>query len=255
MQTVPWAESPPYAGLLGFSVDQLIPDLLHVLNLGVARDLNGSILQVLIKGNVIFDGASIKERLQAATVSLKAFARSRGLPLRLKKITQKKLNWGGSKYAEFRSGSGYDNYVCCLWLEQILTAHSATFPDYCTMLWSLNQCMHILYNAPWFLSEEQRSQVKLLGTMFLRLYLKHAAEAVAASRFLFRVKPKFHLLHHILWSRRRCNAARYSTWLDEDFLKKISKTLQLTNAGNAQRRVLERWLLAMPESVRRSMAQ
>lgn len=255
LQTLPWAASPPYADLIGFSVDQLMPDLLHVLNLGVARDLCGSILHVLIKGNHIFNGATIKERLQTATVSLKAFARSRALPLRMKKLTQKKLNWGSNKYAELRSGSGYDNYVCCLWLEEILTPHSAMFPDYCTMLWSLNQSMQILYGAPWFPSEEQRSQVKSLGTMFLRLYLKHAAQAVAASQFTFRVRPKFHLLHHVFWSRRRCNAAKYSTWMDEDFLRKNSKTLQLTNAANAQRRVLERWLLAMPESFRKSMAQ
>jgi hypothetical protein len=43
--------------------------------------------------------------------------------------------------------------------------------------------------------------------------------------------------------------------MDEDFLRRISKTLELTNSVTAQRRTLERWMLALPETLRRSMAQ
>ena len=80
---------PPYTGLIGFKLSMVVPDLLHVWNLGVARDLTGSILKTLLKDAHVFAGSNVEERLQNATVSLKAFAKSEALPLRMKKLTKK----------------------------------------------------------------------------------------------------------------------------------------------------------------------
>ncbi|CAK9083364.1 Uncharacterized protein SCF082_LOCUS39572 [Durusdinium trenchii] len=249
----PWAISPPYAQLVGFSTDQIMPDLLHVVNLGVGRDLLGSILHILIKGNHAFVASNIDERLAAATVSLRAFAKSHALPLRLKKLTRKKLNWGTEKYAELRLGSGYDNYVVSLWLEATLEPHSGEFPKFCSLLWSLNTALHVLYTAGWFLSQEQLLQVRTLGSVFVRVYLGLASEAIAANNWVWRMRPKFHLLHHVFFSRRCVNSGEFAIWMDEDYLKKASRTLRVTSLSTAQGRFLERWLLALPESLRKSM--
>jgi hypothetical protein len=251
----PWVVRPAYSWLEGFSVALIVPDLLHVVNMGVARDLCGSILKKLVRENHSFVAPNIPERLALATASLRSFARANALPLRLKKLSKKKLNWSSGKYAEFRSGSGYDVYVVCRWLHDVLTPYSTMFPSYCTLLWSLNSSLNILYNASWFPTQAELSRVKILGTMFIKLYIQHAAAAIASNEFEFRVRPKFHLLHHVFWWKRSVNVAKYSTWMDEDFLRRISKTLELTNSVTAQRRTLERWMLALPETLRRSMAQ
>lgn len=229
------------------------PDLLHVINLGVGRDLCGSVLKTILKESHVFAGANIDERMAAATSSLRAFAKSRRLPLRMKKFSKKKLNWGNNRYAELRLGSGYDNYVVSQWLESVLTPHSGTYPDFCALFWSLNNCLNILYHADWFLTADEQSRVKTIGSVFIRVFCKLAAKAVARQEFAWRMKPQFHLFQHVVFSRRCVNAAKYSTWMDEDFLRKISKTMALTPGVTAQERTLQRWMMALPQSILRSM--
>ena len=210
-----------------------MPDLLHVLNLGVSRDVCGGILKTLVKVTRVFMGSTVEERLHRATQSLTAFAHSRSLPLRFKKLSKKRLCWGN--YAELK-GSGYDLYVVSLWLEDVLQAFSNIFPDFATLLWSLNASMHLLYNSGWYLDETTRDRVKHLGAIFMRTYLKLASQSIVDDTLMFRCKPKLHLLHHIFRNKRLVNPAKYATWLDEDFLKHISKTLKLVNTATAQRR-------------------
>lgn len=88
MDTDPWSEDPPYSQLDGFHLSMVIPDLLHVVNMGVGRDLCGSILKSLVQENHVFNG-TIDEKLAEATQSLRSFARAEGLPLRLRKFSKK----------------------------------------------------------------------------------------------------------------------------------------------------------------------
>lgn len=71
-----------------------MPDLLHVINLGIGRDLCGSVLKTILKETHIFPEANIDERMAAATSSLRTFAKSRRLPLRMKKFSKKKTELG-----------------------------------------------------------------------------------------------------------------------------------------------------------------
>lgn len=252
LQVAPFDHPPPYAGLDGFSLQMIMPDLLHVLNLGVSRDVCGGILKTLVKDTRVFVGSTLDERLHGATQSLTAFARAQSLPLRFKKLSKKRLCWG--KYADLK-GSGYDLYVVSLWLEDVLQAFTNIFPDFATLLWSLNASMHLLYNSGWYLDETTRVRVKHLGTIFMRTYLKLASQSIVDQTLMFRCKPKLHLLHHIFQNRRFVNPAKYATWLDEDFLKHIAKTLKLVCSATAQRRCLQRWLLALPVHVQKSLSE
>lgn len=256
LQVPPWDPNspPPYTNLSGFAVSMIVPDLLHVLNLGIGRDIAGSILQVLLKQNHVFIGGNLEEKFGAATASLRSYAKSNSLPLRMRKITKKRLNWGTDRYAELKTGSGYDNYVVCRWLQNVLEPHADKYPEFCTLLCALNGSMHVLYNANWFLTDTERFQVKTMGGLFIRMFLQLATEAVDSQRFLFRIRPKFHLMQHILFCRRKINCAKYSTWMDEDFLRKVARTMKLTPGVTTQERTLQRWLMAIPESLRKSMA-
>ena len=253
LASLPWDCNmpPPYAKLVGFKLDMIQPDLLHCLNLGVSRMLCGSILRVLIQEKHVFEGGNIEDQLKSATNAFRSFARARGFHVRMKKLTKSRLSWATDKYAELTC-SGHDNYVVGLWLQEVLeSGHTERYPEFATMLWAINNAMSILYGAGRFLTDGEKDRVRTLGSTFLRVYMQCAGNAVRDDKLLFRVIPKIHALQHALHSPRCVNPACYSTWMDEDFLKKMARVLVLTSAVTSQKRILQRWLLQLPECWRK----
>ena len=56
------------------------------------------------------------------------------------------------------------------------------------------------------------------------------------------------LLHHLFVRDGCANPHCYSTWMDEDALKHLMKTLRCTDRRTAEERLLQRWLLGLPSS-------
>lgn len=81
-----------------------------------------------------------------------------------------------------------------------------------------------------------------------------AKKALDEHKFLWRVKPKLHLLCHMFSSPRFINQSFYSTWMDEDYLKKVGKTLSLTPMKTAQKRLLQRWCLSIPKNLEKTLS-
>jgi hypothetical protein len=255
LQSEPWVVKPAYADLVGFCIQQICPDLLHMWNLGVARDLIGNTMKLVLQERVVFTGSNADDRLKEATESLRQFARSHGHSLRMKRFTKRKLTWQSKKYPEFR-GSGSDAAIVCTWLESILSPHANIYGDICTLLWASNRAMRLFYFGPRFLTEQERNTVRTLGQVFCGVYLRKAVESVQQHALLWRVRPKFHMLMHVFeMPYRYLNPSFYSTWLDEDWLKKISRTMRLTSVKTAQIRIMERWLLSIPFNLHQARSQ
>lgn len=254
LTTLPWSIPPSFSRLLGFTVSMIVPDLLHVWNLGVARHVLGSTLKVILREQVVFHQNNIPERLAAASESLRRYAKSHRLHLRIKKLTRAKIGWKQRKYPELAC-SGYDSYVVGKWLQHLLQPHSATYGDILSVLWSSNKAISTMYASDsWFLTQSEKETVRSTGEIFTKLYMKLAGQAIQQHQLLWRVIPKMHLLSHIFRFHRGVNCARFSTWMDEDFLKKISKVLALTSEKTAQKRLLERWLLSLHEHMKKNLA-
>ena len=253
-QTMPWETVPSYAGLIGFTISQIVPDLLHMWNLGVSRDLLGSALKLVLTERRVFDAPTLPERLKLATESLRHFAKQNRYPLRLRKLTRAKLCWKSKKYPML-SSSGYDAYVVGVWLEHELSMHTASYQELCTMLWASNKAFSLLYSAGRFLDQSEKDSLGALGDLFLRVYLSMAAEANQQHKLLFRIRPKWHMLCHIFRSPRAVNPSRYSTWMDEDFLKKCGRTLGLTDVRGSQHRLLQRWLMSIPHNIQKNLGR
>lgn len=251
--SLPWNITPSYSRLPGFDLEMIVGDLLHVWNLGVAQSMGGSILKELLQSHIIFDGNSLETRMEQATQSLRTYAKTERLPLRMKKITKKRLRWKAKSYPELAC-SGYDTYVICKWLQNLLQPYADQFQDYATLLWSGNHAISLLYsNTGWWLQPAERRTVSVVGSVFLQTYTRLAYESMTAGRLLFRTRPKMHILDHIFKSQRSINHARYSTWMDEDFLKRLGKTLKLTSSLTAQQRILERYMFSLPENFKKHM--
>ena len=131
-----------------------------------------------------------------------------------------------------------------------------TLPDLLkTCMWAGNHALSILCNGGHFLTSQEQNNVQLVGLMFVRCYLLLARQALDANRKLYRIRPKFHLLHHCFRSpfatTSRTNHGAYATWMDEDSLKKLMKIMSETDKRTAERRLLQRWLLSLPGTWRR----
>ena len=221
---VPWdMDNPPsYSNIVGFELGMVVPDLLHCWNLGLARDLLGSALKLILSERVVFDAPSIADRLKLASGSLRTFAKQKRYPLRIKKLTKSKLCWESRKYPSL-SASGYDAFVVGVWLEDVLSNHSQTYPEISTMLWSGNRAISLMYSGGLFLNEREKESLAILGDCLLRTYMSMARSAMEAHVLMWRVRPKLHMMCHIMKSPRSINQSRYSCWMDEDFLKKMGK--------------------------------
>lgn len=228
------------------------PDLLHVLNLGLGRHLVGSIMKVVLKERVVWTQGTIDDRMHAASLSLQAFAKAGKFHMRMKRFTRQRMLWKADTYPELCS-SGHDNYVICAWLRVVLEPHANIYPDYCAMLWTLGEAMSLIYSGPRFLSQPVLDQIRSLGSAFSKVYMKQANLAKNAQELLFRVPPKLHSLDHVFKNRRCVNARFFSTWMDEDFLKRMSRPMQLVDVNTGQKRALQRWLLALPEILRKKL--
>lgn len=253
LQEFPWSVEPCYTQLVGFELSMVNCDLLHMWNLGVLRDVVGSILKVVLKETFVFDGHDIEARLRSATILLRQYAKNNGHTLRLKKLTKNKILWSNKTFPEFQ-GSGTDCHVVATWLETILQNHLDRYGDLATLLWSGNKAMRLLYSSPnLFLSESEKRTFGVVGRVFLFTYMRLAAEALGRNEMLFKCRPKFHMMVHLIESPRFVNWAKlYATWLDEDWLKKVARTMRFCAVTTAQARVLERWLLAIPVNIHKS---
>lgn len=244
----PWSVAPNFSKIIGFEISMLMPDLLHCWNLGVARHLLGSSMKIILSDQLVFPKSTISERLAMASESLKVYARQRRLPLRMKKITRTKLRWKTRTYPELTC-SGFDAYVVGSWLEHTLQPHSATYPEILSMLWSSNKAVSLMYQADWFLTASEKRTLEHVGTFFNQVYVMMANRAINEHKLLWRVIPKQHMMCHVFMSKRWVNPAKYSTWMDEDFLKKSGKVLGLTAIKHSQQRLLERWLMNVPHNL------
>ena len=243
----PWKYLPAYATLPGFEISAIAPDLLRVWHLGVGRDVLGSSLAIMLS-NGVFGPGSAKNKLMEATNRLRRFASSSGYSLRLKKSTKNKLNWKQRCYPELKS-SGYDTFVVHQWVMNELHTFSESLPaDLLACLWASNHFLSIWTNAGRWLSPAEHANVKEAGKIFMQAYCALAKRAARDQVRLYKVRPKLHLLHHLVRQETRKNPHFFSAWMDEDGLKKLMKVLKLTDARSAEKRLLQRWLLGLPDT-------
>ena len=245
----PYAVEPEFMKLPGFQLSMLRADILHVFHLGVGRDMVGSALRILIRrSSDLFPGRNVGIRLRNATHKLLDYCKANGYNLSLRKLTSRTLNFGSKKYPELRS-KGYDCFVLLRWLchelqGNMLPEHHFLY----TLLWCADTVLSTVTNSDRWLDEEVHQQKLVLGDVFCRVYIKLAGEALVRRQYLWRVRPKFHLWHHMLLEDRssRGNFCSHSTWLDEDFLKWAMAIKKKVHRRSATARTLQRWLMGLP---------
>ena len=221
----PWQTKPFLAELWGWDpqLHMVSVDLLHVLHLGVYRDLAGSAIKVLLRKQGYYDGSKLLIRFKAFTRELKAWAKSTKATLQLKAVKKATVYWKSDQCPELHA-KGAD----CATIIRFLAfkTQQKTPPMYAGMvacLWAASNFLGLLMTAGLYLTKAEQETGHALGSMFLDSYFRLAREAVDNNDLLWKTRPKIHFLCHVvddLLIRSR-NMARDSTFMDEDVMKYI----------------------------------
>ena len=195
-----------------------------------------------------FFGDTVNDSLAKASVSLKQYAKEHKLEMSLKRFTVQNLNFKSQEYPEVHC-KGYMTFVILRWLQWALEEQpDADVPELVrSLVWSANSLLSVWGNGDHFLTVNQQSHIQIVGHFFIRTYLQLAGASVEAGERLWRMRPKFHLLHHAVLEQRpsRCNQHFYATWMDEDAVKNLMVIKKRTHKLQATDRSIKRWLLGL----------
>jgi len=147
---------------------------------------------------------------------------------------------------------GYDSFVILQWLQAEL-AENAPPPSCQTVkscIWCANAFMEILCRANNFMTEPEVANVEVLGSAFMKLYLFLAHRHPK----VWRIRPKFHLVWHVVTDpglrASRHNTSKDSTWMDEDWVKKIGRNMKRCHKRTVQKTALQRYLVALKNKLK-----
>ena len=246
-QQDPWSIKPSLADLEGFNLQMLSVDLLHAFHLGCGRDLAGSAIRSLASQAGFWAGNTQDLRLESATRSLRAFAANNRLSLTIRKLTKSNLSWETESYPELKC-KGFDTFIVVKWLAHEVTLRDCGDDLLACALWAADSFLRVLHKSGTFLKEAEELHKTHVGNLFLRSYLRLASNALQARQRLWRLRPKFHLLWHVVHERRasRLNATFTSTWMDEDAMRKWMRITRMTHKRTAAINTLRRFLLGLP---------
>jgi hypothetical protein len=224
----------------------LLEDLLHVMFLGNGQDAAGSAFDLLLEVGH-FEGGSKDARLHAAYLRMKRWCNSRGL-----RCTASESDFTASAMEKdmfpHLGGKGADVKVALAFLAKELSRAASAQPGQeieraATCFYFLVRWLAILDQEPMFMSAEATAECTAAGFDYLRLYNSLAHMCVQASVRRWKVRPKCHVLAHILLRSgfSRMNPRFWSCWADEDYIGKVCKLARATHPAAVARRTLDRW--------------
>ena len=245
LEEPPWIAEPALCQLHGFSMRRVSLDWMHCFNLGVCRDLTGSCLKILLKNRQYFEGSNLDARFATFNRELRAFLKPEGLHMHLKYFKKSNLIWKNDACPELlRSAS--DATAVLRFLSQKLAQKPSPFPfeGLSACMWVAEQLNATILRSNVFMTEPEVQAVDALGSSFLRMYLSLANKAQEQNALLFKLRPKFHFVQHLLLDATARPSRRSLGWdanfMDEDYVKQCLRILRGLHPSTAAHNVLKR---------------
>ena len=246
-QEVPWHTFPSLAGLAGFTVNMLSIDVMHAFHLGVARDLIGTTIRILCRGRFLYRSRTISTRLQECMTEATEWASSEGKCFTFRRLKKASLLWRSDRCPELKA-SAADASLFLAFLEYKLPRVRLPEPyrGLTSCVWAAHLFVSMLSGSDFFIGPEARQTLHTVGLAFLNTYLKLALIANERAELLFKLRPKFHVLVHLVSDLIATQGGRNpcldSCFLEEDYVKwslrKFRKMSKMTACLNLLRRCL-----------------
>ena len=109
---------------------------------------------------------------------------------------------------------------------------------------NIDICVYIYIISCW----QAATRVVDLGHAFLQKYVKLAFAALGEGRPCYKLRPKWHELHHMLHDIERgsrVNPRLLANWHNEAYIGRLTKTSRGTHPATVGLRVLQRWQIEL----------
>ena len=93
------------------------------------------------------------------------------------------------------------------------------YSDVATCIWAANSFLSVLMSAGLFLSIEEANHCYQVGMLLITVYANLSKTALDNEARFFKLRPKFHLMHHLVLDCRKAsrrNPNTDATWMDEE---------------------------------------
>ena len=252
----PWPRgcTPSLTGISGFHIRMISIDVLHAWHIGCGRDLAGSAIKVLASKRGFWRGRNQEIRLQSATQRLKLYCKQHGFSLTMSKLSKTSVTWKTDCYPEVRC-KGYDTFLILRWLASEVQLQDCGDDRLATVLWASDAFFNLVTKCGYFETPLEEQNRLTLGAIMVNTYVSLAADAVQRKQFLYRLRPKFHLVCHIASDVRasKMNVNAMSTWMDEDAVKRWMRLKKMVHRKTASESVLRRFLLGLRANLNRGL--
>ena len=255
--TEPWRVAPALSKLNGFSMRLVSTDLLHTWNLGCLRDVIGSAVKILIRDKHYCSGSNIDKRFRTLSRELRSFAKDNGMQLSLTGVKKQTIRWKSDACPELHA-SGHDAMVFLKYLvAKVLQKAPPCYNGLVAMLWAADTFMSCLQHGGPFLTEDEAATVYGVGYLWLTSYVKLANEALLKREYLFKCRPKLHMINHTIDDAQlrpsRRNPSQDTTWMDEDYIKSIMRMKRKMDYRTMSTNCLFRFLVVAKQSLEKAL--
>lgn len=123
----------------------------------------------------------------------------------MKKLSKQNLTWVSDAYPEMKC-KGHDTCIILAWLchELEMAPPVSADPSKQLMLdqlalcvWAADSWVRLLSTSGTFLTELQEYHKRVVGSIFITVYVALAAASVGRGERLWRTRPKLHILHEM----------------------------------------------------------
>jgi hypothetical protein len=147
-----------------------------------------------------------------------------------------------AKFPTLRAHRGWDVKSTLIWLGHFTKALDNE------MSWALQaicKCIEILDKGGMVLTAREHEALHAWGTLFIQCYLELSTQALAKGKRLWKIRPKFHSLSHLLLPESFLNGRWVSCFGPEDFIGRMCKLCRRCHADIQHTRVVQRYAAGM----------
>ena len=230
-------------GLPSKYVRSCFRDMMHIVFLGTAKDLLGSCIKLLLRGN-----AAQKElQLGVLTEELHSWCKTTGLKIRRRLLTLANVGLDKAAYAELGSVFKASHtkamlfFICSKMIaKQTEILHG---PLVAFTVWSLAKATYIFDNAGLIMDAGEASEASNLLQLHLRAW-QHLSHLYKDER-IFYLRPKHHYLAHLATDleAHRLNPKCFACYDDESYLSRVKRLCVQVHARQAPLRTIQRYLI------------
>ena len=267
-QQRPWVveEPPPFSSI---PYDQQCPerilqgDVFHIVKLGVARDIIGGVLILLLRlGFMDYPGSTtnIDDRFKRGHSYFSMWCRAQGKSAGLRKFSKQFFNMKSLISAPWANCKGSDSILLLQWLSFSLKlfiqnppvqGHTVLLKN---MLQVVNECLalRMLHSHRLWLPRHCAVMLYVRAMTVLRGYTVLGRAAVGLHIRAFIQKPKHHGLHHVAFELKKqlqhgasfvLSPQSMACEQNEDFLGRISRLSRTVGFRLCNLRVIQRYFL------------